>query len=252
MAKDENKEKKSIPREILDWIICIAVAFILAILIKYFIFTPTLVKQTSMFPTIYNDDRVFVNRLVRTFHLPLNRGDIITLEKPTNEIFDPIQSANGEVKATYYDREGLEWFTYNMLEWDKVSYIKRVIGLPGDHIFISDSGDVYVNDALLDESEYLPDWTTTPHYSGQGGISNDFVVPEGYIFAMGDNRGGSQDCRRFGCVPLEKVEGKVLFRIWPLNRFGAIEKSTFTEEEAQKVLMGESKKVYNEVYGVNQ
>ncbi len=232
----EPEIKKSIPREILEWIVCIVVAFVLAVIIKYFIFTPTLVMQTSMYPTIYSGDRVFVNRLVRTFHIPVERGDIITLERPSVDMLDPEQIANGEVKAQYVEHSGLEWVTYNMVEIGKISYIKRVIGVSGDHIFIDDDGNVFVNDEKIDESEYLPDWTTTPHYYGQGGISNDFIVPAGYIFAMGDNRGGSQDCRRFGCVPVEKVEGKVLFRLWPLSRFGAITKSTLTYEEAQKKL----------------
>ena len=83
--------KKSVPREILEWIVCIAVAFVLAVIIKYFIFTPTLVLQTSMYPTIYSGDRVFVNRLTRTFKLPLERGDIVTLERPSVDILDPEQ-----------------------------------------------------------------------------------------------------------------------------------------------------------------
>ena len=52
----------------------------------------------------------------------------------------------------------------------------------------------------------------------------DFVVPENYVFALGDNRAGSKDCRAFGCIPLEKIEGKVLFRFWPLSKFGGVDK----------------------------
>ncbi len=232
----EPEIKKSIPREILEWIVCILVAFGLAVIIKYFIFTPTLVLQTSMYPTIFSGDRVFVNRLTRTFNIPVERGDIITLERPECETLDPEQIAKGEVKAQYGEHSGLDWVTYNMLEWGKVSYIKRVIGLSGDHILIDDEGSVFVNDEKIDETGYLPDGTITPHAYGEGGIKNDFIVPAGYVFAMGDNRGGSLDCRRFGCVPIDKIEGKVLFRLWPLSRFGAITKSTMTYEEVKKVL----------------
>lgn len=225
-------EKKSVSREILEWIVCIVTAFVLAVVIKYFIFTPTLVKQTSMFPTIEDNDRVFVNRLVRTFHLPLERGDIITLEAPMDNEETRKAVKEGSVEAQYYDREGFEWIIYNMVELGKTSYIKRVIGISGDHIKIDD-GKVYLNGEELDESSYLPDGTIT---AIENGIVNEFTVPAGYIFAMGDNREGSRDCRSFGCVPIEKVEGKVLIRIWPLDRFGEIVKSKLTAEEAKEEL----------------
>ena len=68
----------------------------------------------------------------------------------------------------------------------------------------------------LDEPYLQPGVTT------KSSVYNDFVVPEGYVFAMGDNRGFSSDCRDFGCIPLEKIEGKVILRIWPITQFGVI------------------------------
>lgn len=215
--KTENKkieEKKSWLREVVEWIVCIVIAFALAILIKFFLFTPTLVMQESMTPTILNGERVFINRLVRTFNWDLKRGDIITFEAPVNYELEVDQ-----IKATYNEVEGpVRSFLYYFLEIGKTSYIKRVIGLPGEHIEIK-GGKVYVNGEELEE-EYLPDTMET--YIPRGGI-DDFVVPEGYIFAMGDNREGSSDCRMFGCVPIEKVEGRVSVRIWPLTKFGKID-----------------------------
>ncbi len=232
--KQKNKkepEKKSIGREIFEWISCIVIAFALAVFIKFFLFTPTLVQMSSMYPTIFNNERVFVNRLARTLKLELHHDDIITFEAP-NEDEDTIRNVlNGNIKAEYTEREGFEWFTYNVLEIDKISYIKRVIGVSGDHIVIED-GKVYRNDALLDESSYLPDGTET-NINGNG-IKNDFVVPAGYVFCMGDNRAGSKDCRSFGCIPLEKVEGRVVGRIWPLNKFGKVTKSTISKEQVEK------------------
>ena len=58
---------------------------------------------------------------------------------------------------------------------------------------------------------------------GDFGVYSDFVVPENCVFAMGDNRTQSTDCRVFGCIPLEKIEGKVWIRFWPLNKFGHVD-----------------------------
>ena len=211
----EEKVKKSKAREILEWIICIVIAFALALFIKFYIFTPTLVLQESMTPTILNGERVLINRLVRTFNLDLERGDIVTFEAPSvNEM------ANGDITATYYDVDGLmNSFLYYVMESGKTSYIKRVIGLPGDKVEIM-GGNVYINDEKIEE-DYLPESTKT--YIPDGGVPKSFTVPEGYIFAMGDNRAGSSDCRAFGCVPIERVEGKVSLRIWPLNKFGGVD-----------------------------
>ena len=66
----------------------------------------------------------------------------------------------------------------------------------------------------LDEEEYLDDSVET-----RSDVFNDFVVPKGYVFAVGDNRGNSSDCRNFGCIPLEKVEGIVVCRWFPFSEF---------------------------------
>lgn len=81
--------------------------------------------------------------------------------------------------------------------------IKRVIGLPGDHIQIKD-GSVYVNGEKLEES-YISNEISTESF-----ILNDFTVPEGYYFMMGDNRERSSDSRTLGCIPKNKLEGRVV------------------------------------------
>lgn len=216
---DEKNEKVKVPkvreksfaREAMEWILCLLAAFVIAVVIKYFIFTPTLVQQGSMTPTILNGERVLINRLVRTFKMPLFRGDIVTFERPA--------ATNSDGTAYYDDVSGFTDFVmHDLLEVTKVSYIKRVIGVAGDHVKITNTGDVYVNDQEQTES-YLPDELKTPIT----GEFYDLIVPEGYIFVMGDNRNGSSDSREFGCIPLEKVEGRVTYRIWPLNKFGKID-----------------------------
>ena len=210
--KEIKKVKKSLLREIMEWFFCIIAAFVLAITIKYFFFTPTLVQQTSMTPTILDGQRVLINRTVRTFNLPIYRGDIITFERPID--------TDVEKGIGIYKDENTVVYTllHDVLEMGKISYIKRVIGTAGDHVLIK-GGNVYVNDMKLEEV-YLPEDTDTP----KRGDFYDLIVPEGYIFVMGDNRGGSSDSREFGCIPLDKVEGRVTYRIWPLSAFGKIDK----------------------------
>lgn len=208
----KEKVKKSIAREAMEWIGSFFIAFAAAVIIKYFIFTPTLVKQGSMTPTILDGERVLINKLVRTFNGEYKRGDIITFEKPVGVDFE-------KGVAEYNPIDGFhEFFMHEILEHGKTSFIKRVIGVAGDHVYI-ENGDVYVNGEKLEES-YLPGDTETP----RRGEFYDIKVPDGYIFAMGDNRTDSTDCRVFGCIPLDEVEGRVTYRIWPLEKFGKIDK----------------------------
>ena len=70
------------------------------------------------------------------------------------------------------------------------------------------------------QEDYLPKGTVTDIKSG---VYDDFIVPENTVFAMGDNRPNSLDCRAFGCIPLEKIEGTLSFRFWPLNLLGKVD-----------------------------
>ena len=80
-------------------------------------------------------------------------------------------------------------------------------------------GKVYINGEELKE-DYLEESVVT---EAENGAYTDIIVPDNCVFAMGDNRPGSTDCRSFGCIPLEKIEGKVLFRFWPFSEFGGVE-----------------------------
>lgn len=213
--EDDNKmdNKKAIIKEVLEWIYCIVIAIALALLIRYFVGTPTVVRQSSMYPTLKQNQRLILNRLYRTFNEMPERGDIITFEAPSN-------SSATSVKATY-DNEPEGWlnkFIYYVLEVNKTSYIKRVIALPGEHVTILE-GKVYINGEELEET-YLQDDVVT---EAKSSYLIDFTVPDGYIFAMGDNREYSSDCRAFGCIPIDKIESKVWIRFWPLNLFGKVD-----------------------------
>ena len=204
-------------KDILEWIVCILIAFVLALLIRYFIGTPTIVQQPSMYPTLKSGQRLILNRWTRTTKQMPEKGDIITFEAPSKEYATNPDTSN---LIANYSNEPINWFNkfvYYFLEIGKESYIKRVIGLPGDHIEIKD-GKVYINDAELDEPYLQPEVTTNVELNQY----HDLVVPENCVFVMGDNRDHSTDSRAFGCIPLDKIEGKVWIRFWPLNLFGTV------------------------------
>jgi len=206
-------------KDILEWIYCIVIAVVLAILVRYFIGTPTIVQQPSMYPTLKENQRLILNRWGRTIKKMPEKGDIITFEAPAKSYIPAIDVNLENPIAVYEEKTNLfSKFIYNVLECGKISYIKRVIALPGEHIKI-ENGNVYINGELLDEP-YLQDDVIT---DSLGGAFTDLVVPENCVFAMGDNRAHSRDCRSFGCIPLEKIESKVLIRFWPLNLFGKVE-----------------------------
>jgi signal peptidase I len=136
------------------------------------------VESISMQPTLYAGNFVLVNRLAYRIGKP-SRGDIIIFRYPP----DPTQ----------------------------VPYIKRVIGLPGDTIHITD-GKVYINGDLLVE----PYLVTTTNRGG------DWTVPANSLFVMGDNRNNSSDSRSWGFVPLQNVIGKAEVVYWPPQKWGLL------------------------------
>ena len=210
-------------RDILEWIFCIVIAFILAIVIKYFVGTPTIVSQVSMKPTLMPGQRLILNRWMRTINEMPKRGEIITFEAPSTITYVNSQMVNIQNPVAKYEKEPTNlWskFVYYVLEIGKESYIKRVIALPGEHVKI-ENGKVYINGEELKEEYLQPNVTTTVEAKDYN-YFNDFTVPDGYIFAMGDNRSQSTDCRAFGCIPIEKIESKVWIRFWPLNLFGKV------------------------------
>lgn len=207
-------DKKDVIREIIEWILCAIVALIIAFCIKYYVGIITVVKQTSMYTTLHPNDRLLVNRISRTMKKLPQRGEIITFEAPKE-----ISEKREDNIATFKQKSDniFQNFLYYVIETDKKSYIKRVIGLPGEHVEIK-NGKVYINGEELKE-DYLGSDVKTESLGGQ---YTDFVVPENCVFAMGDNRPNSKDCRAFGCIPLEKIEGTVITRIWPMNSIGKV------------------------------
>jgi len=205
--------KNKVVREILDWVVCIVIAYVLYLIINYFFGTVSGVKQSSMYPTSKNGDKLIISRRVIK-PKELKRGQIVTLEAPIYEVGMELK----DNVAFYPEYEGINKFAYKVMGIGKKSYVKRIIALEGEHLFISEDGKVYINDKLLEE-DYLNEDVKTI----RSGDFYDLIVPDGCVFVMGDNRAESADSRLFGAVPEDKIEGNVVCRIWPLNKIGKLD-----------------------------
>ena len=195
-------------KEIVEWVMCFIIAYAIYLVINYFLGTIAGIKQSSMYPTAKEGEIVLIARRV-LFGKTIERADVVIVEAPMDVL------ENDTNFAKYETKKGLDYFTYKVMGLGKRSYIKRVIGLPGEHLYIAETGEVYINGEIIEES-YLTENLKTP----RTGNYYDVEIPEGYVFVMGDNRNGSKDSREFGLVPLDRVEGKVVTRIWPLNKLG--------------------------------
>ena len=184
--------QKQNQNELWAWIKAIGSAIIFTIGIRYFIFSPVAVEGASMMPTFEDGDKVIVNKV----------GPKIS----DYQRFDVIVFKASEEK----------------------NYIKRIIGLPGDHIAYKDDV-LYINgkayeepyltkykEALLDKGDFTYDFTLDEQLG-------EMTVPEGHFFVLGDNRRGSIDSRdqTVGFVAQDKILGTAGFVLWPFNRIGS-------------------------------
>jgi signal peptidase I len=185
------KRPSSTLRNIVEWVLVLGGALLIALLIRTFLFTTFWIPSASMEPTLVGQpdrhDRIIVNRLSYKLHA-VHRGDIIVFEKPPGET------------ATTEDGRPVK------------DLIKRVIGLPGETVTLK-GGKVYVDGHRLDES-YLPKGTETRPICG---TTTEFKVPEDHVLVFGDNRTNSTDGRCFGPIDEDTIVGRAFFRFWPLS-----------------------------------
>jgi signal peptidase I len=162
------------------WVRDLVISIAVSAFIILFLYQPVKVEGTSMLPGLQDQERIFINKFVYRFEA-IERGDVVVFRYPR----DPSKS-----------------------------YIKRVIGLPGESVLI-ERGQVYVNGQALPESyvprEYLDRHSYRP-----------VVVPPGCYYLLGDHRSMSSDSREFGPVDSQYIYGKAVFVYWPMEKVGRL------------------------------
>lgn len=180
-APDAASPGNTLRKEIRVWTRDLLIAIGLALVIIVFLYQPVKVEGTSMAPLLSDQERIFINKFVYRFE-PIQRGDVVVF-----------------------------WYPLDHTK----SFIKRVVGLPGETIQIRE-GVLYVNGKMIPEP-YVP-----PQYED----SSDFGpvrVPKDSFFVLGDHRISSNDSRVFGPVSSQYIYGRAVFAYWPVDHFGSLE-----------------------------
>ena len=202
------KTRKSFIRKMIEWIITILAAIIIALFIISNIITVTQIKEHSMEPTLIENDRIIVYKLGYIFNEP-DFGDIVILNRGIEErgiIKNMVNEGKDIIDNIKYRFTG---------EIEKNNLVKRVIGVSGDIINI-EGVNLYINN-ILQEEGYI-----TGSTQAKNNIKYPLEVPEGKVFVLGDNRGKSLDSRDFGLINIDNIKGKVVYRILPFGRLGFV------------------------------
>jgi signal peptidase I len=166
----------------LAWLRDLAVSVVIAVVVIIFIYQPVKVEGTSMMPGLVDQERIFVNKFMYRFGIgDIHRGDLVVF-----------------------------WYPMDQTK----SYIKRIIGLPGEIVSI-DRGTVVINGMPIEEN-YVPE-----DYRDSFSMAPRMVEP-GHYFVMGDHRNSSNDSRNWGSVPRDCIYGKAVFVYWPFEKIGPV------------------------------
>lgn len=166
----------------LYWMRDLLLSVVIAIVVILFLYQPVKVEGTSMMPALQDQERIFINKFVYRFGMgKIERGDMVVF-----------------------------WFPNDHTK----SYIKRVIGLPGDTVEVN-AGTVIVNGKAIEEG-YVPE-----EYRDRQSIAPMKVSGDNY-FVLGDHRSSSNDSRAWGTVPSELIYGKAVFVYWPIAKLGLL------------------------------
>jgi len=182
VEQEEEPDRQSGLRNVLEWIFILGGALLVAFVIKTFLLQAFYIPSLSMAPTLQINDRVLVNKVSYDLH-DVHRGDLVVFKSPPNE--------GSETK----------------------DLIKRVIGLPGETVE-SREGRMMVNGQVLDEPYLDTDVVTGP--------LEKVTIPPNHVWVMGDNRSNSRDSRFFGAIPESLIIGRAFVRVWPVTAIGLL------------------------------
>jgi signal peptidase I len=206
----EGEKRHNSPlRNMVELVLTVAVAIGIALLVQAFLVKPYKIPSGSMIPTLAIHQRILVNRL--DTHPGL--GDVVVFHPPVGALEGPEGTCGshdeglGHPQACDRDLGGESSQTY----------VKRVVGLPGDHLKIV-NGKVFRN-GVRERGSYIQSCTTGPSLCS---FPAEITVPAGHYYMMGDNRGVSDDSRFWGPVPQASIIGAAFFTYWPLDRIGTV------------------------------
>jgi signal peptidase I len=183
-----NSNAHALRHEIRVWTRDLLIAIGLALVIIVFLYQPVKVEGTSMAPLLSDQERIFINKFVYRFE-SIHRGDVVVF-----------------------------WYPLDRSK----SFIKRVVGLPGETIEIR-RGVVYVNGLTIQEPYVPPQYADVTDYGPT-------PVPQGCYFVMGDHRISSNDSRVFGPVASQYIYGRAVFAYWPVDHFGSLSTTEANEK----------------------
>lgn len=190
MTADNDTSSSSL-KIVREWLVVVVVALVIALTIRSFVLQQFYISGPSMEPTLFQDDRVLVNKLSYRLH-GIGRGDVV--------VFDRITTDGETVRHD--------------------DLIKRVIALPGDTVEIIDC-NVYVNNKKISEPYLDPITLSYSDFEERCRVFDldKLTVSQGHVFVVGDNRPQSYDSRMFGEIDEDLVVGRAFLAIWPFSHW---------------------------------
>jgi signal peptidase I len=204
------KARRSPAGTLIELAVIVVTALGLALAVQAFLVKPYRIPSGSMLPTVRVNQRVLVNRLAMDFSSP-HLSDIVVFHPPQNYSAGCANAGQGEGQAGQYARSACQ------VAWPRPSsqtFIKRVVGLPGDHLSIR-NGHV-IRDGKPEPDAYI----VRCDADAACNFPQTITVPRGDYYMMGDNRPDSEDSRFWGPVPRSWIIGKAFLTYWPPDRIG--------------------------------